>query len=53
VFVNRYFRSYFVQESNVYNDRLITDYLTGREAQMESERIKREIFDAEQDLWEN
>ncbi|MCF8362007.1 MAG: gliding motility protein GldN [Prolixibacteraceae bacterium] len=53
VFVNRYFRSYFVQESNVYNDRLITDYLTGREAQMESERIKREIFDKEQDLWEN
>lgn len=53
LFVYRYFNSYFVQESNVYNDRLITDYVTGREAQLESERIKREIFDFEQDLWEN
>lgn len=53
LFVNRYFNSYFVQESNVYNDRLITDYVTGREAQLESDRIKREIFDQEQDWWEN
>lgn len=53
LFVNRYFSSYFVQEANVYNDRSITDYVTGREAQKESERIKREIFDFEQDLWEN
>lgn len=53
LFVNRYFNSYFVQESNVYNDRLITDYVTGREAQLESDRIKREIFDREQDWWEN
>lgn len=51
--VYRYFHSYFVQESNVYNDRMITDYVTGREAQLESERIKKEIFDFEQDLWEN
>lgn len=51
--VYRYFNSFFVQESNVYNDRLITDYVTGREAQLESDRIKREIFDFEQDLWEN
>jgi hypothetical protein len=42
-----------VRESNVYNDRLITDYVTGRDAQAESERIKKEIFDYEQDLWEN
>ncbi|MDA3928195.1 MAG: gliding motility protein GldN [Prolixibacteraceae bacterium] len=53
LFVYRYFNSYFVQEANVYNDRLITDYVTGREAQLESERIKKEIFDFEQDLWEN
>lgn len=51
--VERYFNSYFMQEENVYNDRLITDYLTGREAQLESNRIKKEIFDKEQDLWEN
>jgi gliding motility associated protien GldN len=53
LFVHRYFNSYFIQEANVYNDRLITDYVTGREAQLESERIKREIFDREQDMWEN
>jgi gliding motility associated protien GldN len=51
--VHRYFSSYFIQAENVYNDRLITDYVIGREAQLESEKIKREIFDFEQDLWEN
>lgn len=53
LFVYRYFNSYFIQEANVYNDRLITDYVIGREAQLESERIKQEIFDYEQNLWEN
>jgi gliding motility associated protien GldN len=53
MFVFRYFNSYFVQEANVYNDRLITDYVIGREAQLESDRIKHDIFDFEQDLWEN
>jgi gliding motility associated protien GldN len=53
LFVNRKFKSYFVREANVYNDRLITDYLSARDAQLESERIKKEIFDYEQDLWEN
>lgn len=53
LFVHRYFNSYFVQEANVYNDRMITDYVSGREAQLESDRIKREIFDREQDMWEN
>jgi len=53
LFVNRKFKSYFVREANVYNDRMITDYVSDREAQLESERIKKEIFDYEQDLWEN
>lgn len=53
LFVHRYFRSYFVRESNVYDNREITEYLSGEEALMESERIKKEIFDFEQDLWEN
>jgi gliding motility associated protien GldN len=52
VFVFRYFSSYFLQEQNVYNDRMITDYVNGREAQLESDRIKAEIFNFEQDLWE-
>jgi gliding motility associated protien GldN len=53
LFVKRKFKAFFVKESNVYNDRLITDYLSGRDAQLESEKIKKEIFDYEQDLWEN
>jgi gliding motility associated protien GldN len=53
LFVNRKFKAYFFREANVYNDRLITDYLSGRDAQLESDRIKKEIFDYEQDLWEN
>jgi gliding motility associated protien GldN len=50
--VQRYFNSYFIQEENVYNDRLITDYVIGREAQLESQRIQKEIFNFELDLWE-
>jgi len=53
LFVNRKFKANFVREANVYNDRLITDYVSARDAQLESERIKKEIFDYEQDLWEN
>jgi gliding motility associated protien GldN len=53
LFVNRKFKANFVREANVYNDRLITDYVSDRDAQLESERIKKEIFDYEQDLWEN
>ncbi len=52
IFVNRYFNSYFIQESNVYDDRQITDYLEGDAAQRESEKIRSEIFNFEQDLWE-
>ncbi|HPR33654.1 MAG TPA: gliding motility protein GldN [Prolixibacteraceae bacterium] len=53
LFVYRYFNSYFIQEENVYNNRMITDYVSNREAQLESERIRKDIFDYEQDLWEN
>lgn len=51
-FVYRRFKSYFIQEENVYNDRMITDYVTGREAQLESDRIQSEIFNYELDMWE-
>jgi gliding motility associated protien GldN len=53
LFVYRYYGGYFIQEANVYNDRLITDYVIGREAQLESQKIKDEIFNYEQDMWEN
>jgi len=51
-FSYRYFHSYFIQEENVYNDRMITDYVSGREAQLESQRIEQEIFKYELDKWE-
>jgi hypothetical protein len=41
-----------VKESNVYNDRGISQYLSGRAAMEESKRIENEIFNFEQDLWE-
>jgi gliding motility associated protien GldN len=51
VFVQRYFDSYITRESNVYN-RKISDYLTGEDALMESQRIEDNIFDIESDMWE-
>lgn len=52
VFVKRYFNSYIVQESNVHNNRLISQYLVGKNAMLESKKIEDKIFDFEQDLWE-
>ena len=52
LFVKRYFNSYIVQESNVYNNRLISQYLVGKNAMLESKRIEDKIFNFEQDLWE-
>lgn len=51
LFIKRMFSSYVVKESNVYNNRFITDYLSGREAMLESKRIENKIFNFEQDLW--
>jgi len=41
-----------VKESNVYNNRAISQYLTGRDAMLESKKIEQKIFNYEQDLWE-
>jgi len=46
----RYFGSYVIKESNVY-DRRIQDYTTGVDALYEADRIKNQIIDFEQDLW--
>lgn len=51
IFMKRYFGSYIVRESNVYNRR-IDQYAVGMEAMLESDRIKMDIFDFEHDLWE-
>ncbi len=52
IFMKRYFGSYIVRESNVYNNRRIDDYAVGMEAMLESDRIKNDIFVFEHDLWE-
>jgi gliding motility associated protien GldN len=50
IFWKRMFSSYVRKESNVY-DRGIFDYKTGLDMQLESERVKNDIFTFEHDLW--
>ena len=53
IFHKRYFSSYITRESNPLNDRQISDYArNGREAIMESEKIKTAIMEFESDRWE-
>lgn len=52
LFIKRMFNSYIVKESNMYNDRDISSYLSGIDAMLESKRIENDIFNYEQDLWE-
>jgi gliding motility associated protien GldN len=50
--VSRRFSSFIYKEDNVYGDRAIKDYKNpGLESILESERIKKEILDFEQDMW--
>ena len=51
VFQKRIFDSYIIKEENVY-DRYINSYAFNIDALYESERIKNEMFDFEQSLWE-
>jgi len=52
LFMQRRFGSFIIAESNVYNDRYIQDYQTGKYTLFEAERIKTELFNFEHDLWE-
>ena len=52
LFIKRTFNSYIVIAENVYNNRDISAYLSGKEAMLESKRIEDVIFNFEQDLWE-
>lgn len=52
LFLKRMFTSYILKETNIYNNRAIDQYLTGKEAMLESKRIENGIFDYEQNLWE-
>jgi len=51
-FMQRRFSSVIIAESNVYDNRQIDLYETGKEALIEAERIKEYIFNIEHDLWE-
>ncbi len=49
---SRRFSSFIYKEDNVYGDRSIKDYKApGLESILESQRIKKEILDFEQDMW--
>jgi len=50
--IQRKFNGYIVAESNVYDDRFINQYKMGPMQIYEADRIKNEIFNWEQDLWE-
>lgn len=52
VFLKRIFTSYILKESNIYNNRAISQYLSGKDAMLESKRIENDLFDYEQNLWE-
>jgi gliding motility associated protien GldN len=52
LFMQRRFGSIILGESNVFNDRFISDYLVGKSALFESDRLKTELFNLEHDLWE-
>jgi len=51
IFMKRFFSSYIYKEQNVY-DRRISEYAQGLDALLEAERIKLELLDFEQSLWE-
>ena len=51
IFIQRYFDSYIVRESNTQN-RALEAYLTGEDAILQSQIIEDKIFDIESDMWE-
>jgi gliding motility associated protien GldN len=52
LFMQRRFGSTITGESNVYNDRRISEYEVGKGTLFEAERIKTELANFEHDLWE-
>ena len=51
IFQKRIFNSYVQKQANVYNNRLISDYASGMNSILESERIENKIHEWEQSLW--
>ena len=52
IFHKRFFDGFVVQESNVFNNRMIQQYTLGIETLLESERLEDFIYRYEHDLWE-
>lgn len=52
IFHKRFFDGFIVQEANIHNDRMITEYTLGEQTLQESERVEEFIFRFEHDLWE-
>jgi len=52
LFMQRKFGSVIIGESNVYNDRFISEYQAGIYTLFEAEKIKMDLFNFEHDLWE-
>ena len=52
LFMQRKFGSIIQGESNVYNDRYVSEYQTGKYILFEAEKIKMDLFNFEHDLWE-
>jgi len=50
LFAMRKFGSYIYKESNVY-DRAIQEYASGKDAQLENDRIRQSIMEYEHDMW--
>jgi len=50
LFEMRYFASTIYKEGNVYNRR-IKDYSDGLDQLLEADKIKKELFNFEHDLW--
>ena len=51
IFEKRIFASFIHKESNVFN-RTITEYKEGVDVQLESDRVKEDIFNFESDMWQ-
>ena len=52
LFMQRRFSSTIIAESNVFGNRMLTDYKLGQDVLLEAERIKNDLFIMEHDLWE-
>jgi hypothetical protein len=50
--MQRRFSSTIIAESNVFGNRMLTDYKLGQDVLLEAERIKNDVFIMEHDLWE-